>query len=91
VRLLYKVCCRSTSALGQDFIADCNIINCSLLWQCVRSCVLCVQVAKVDPLSMMSQRHRSVSHTMETFTPSTAVDNYTFFLVQQKLNFKEHA
>jgi len=28
--------------LGQDFIADCNIIKCSLLWQCVCSCVLCV-------------------------------------------------
>jgi len=27
------------------FIADCNILKYSLLWQCVRSYVLCVQVA----------------------------------------------
>ena len=31
--------------MGQDFIEDCNIIYRSLLWQCVRSCVLCVHVA----------------------------------------------
>ena len=34
--------------MGQVFIADCNILKCSLLWQCVRSGVLCVQVYNVS-------------------------------------------
>jgi len=31
--------------MGQVSTVDCNILKCCLLWQCVRSCVLCVQVA----------------------------------------------
>jgi len=31
--------------MSQVCIADCNILKCSLLWQCVSSCVLCLQVA----------------------------------------------
>ena len=31
--------------MGQVYVADCNILKCSLLCQCVRSCVLCVHVA----------------------------------------------
>jgi len=32
--------------MGQVFIAELNILNCSLIWKWVLSCVLCVQVAK---------------------------------------------
>ena len=37
-------CCRYTSVISQVCIADWNILKYSLLWQCVRSCVICVQV-----------------------------------------------
>ena len=52
-------CCRYTRVIGQVCIADCNILKDSLLWQCVRSFVLFVQVATrlgVQIMIMESQK-----------------------------------
>ena len=42
-------CSRYTSVMSQVFIADCNILNCSLLWQRVGSCVLCLRTGSYAP------------------------------------------
>ena len=85
-------------ALGQDFIADCNIIQCSLLWQCVRRCVLCVQVATRPIYMILVPRHvvNDVTATSlcqsynEKVYPEHSHRQLYFSPVQQKLNFKEH-
>ena len=73
VRLLLT-CCRYVSVMGQACIADCNILKYSLLWQCVRRCVICVQVA-----TCLSQVYNKVHE-------KKGIEN-TIFCVQEMLCF----
>ena len=93
-----ETCCISTSALGQDFIADCNIIKCSLLRQCVRSCVLCVQVATHLIYMIVVPRPAvndvtAISLCQSYYEKVYPVDNYSFVLYNTNLisknNFKD--